>query len=177
MTAKIHIHIDRGGMPRSGVLNKKFDLFLDKNQIGSLGWGEKHTYSIPTGNHNLSLKYRHYDVYYNLDILAEEGKTVEIDSVMNMKKGGFIIFNKADGVTSARNYAGSSQTIEELMKSQKAAREEQVMAGCMIVGLFLSLAYNELSGFTLMGAIIGALIGTVAGNLLGMLINALRRKK
>ncbi len=176
MTAKLNIHIDRGGMPRSGILNKKFDLMLDDQVIGVLGWGQKRSYTIPDGKHILTLKYRKYDVTYKLDIQAEEGGTVNIDSVMNMKKGGFTIFNKADGTTSARNETGSSQTVEELLKSQKIAGEERVQMICSLAGLFISLAFNVIFGFTLMGALIAALIGLIVGSLLGVLINALRRK-
>ena len=176
MTAKLNVHIDRGGMPRSGVLNKKFDLLLDDQMIGALGWGEKRSFTIPAGRHILTLNYRHYNVYYKLEFQADEGGTADIDSVMNMKKGGFTIFNKADGRTSAFNETGSSQTPEELMKSQKIARDEQVQMVCSLAGLFISLAINVILGFTIMGALIAALIGVVVGSLLGVLINALRRK-
>jgi hypothetical protein len=177
MTAILNIQIDRGGMPRSGIMNKQFDLLIDDQPIAALGWGEIRSFNIPVGKHELVLKYRKYDVYYKLDIQAEEGGRVDIDSILDTKKGGFTIFNKADGTTSAHNETGSSQTVEELMKSQRRAREERVLAVCAIIGLFISMVVMLLFWFSVSGAIISALIGTLAGGLLGAGINALRRKK
>jgi hypothetical protein len=177
MTAILNIQIDRGGMPRSGIMNKQFDLFIDDQPIAALGWGEIRSFNIPVGKHGLTLKYRKFDICYKLDIQAEEGGRVDIDSFMDTKKGGFTIFNKANGTTSARDEAGSSQTVEKLEKSRRAAREEKVLAVCAIVGLFISMALMLFFWFSISGAIISALIGTLAGGLLGAGINALRRKK
>lgn len=177
MTAKLNIHIDRGGMPRSGILNKKFDLLLDDRVIGALGWGEKRSFTIPAGDHKLQLNYRHYNVYYKLDIHAKEGGTVDIDSVMNPKKGGFKLFNRSDGTTSEDRYGtGSSQTPGELLKSQTIAREELVVGACASAGILLFIVLNILTGGKIPGGFLGGIIGGGLGILVGIGINSLRRK-
>jgi hypothetical protein len=177
MTAKLTVRIDRGGMPRSGILNKKFDLFLDDRPLAALGWGEKRSFNIPAGKHILNLKYRHYDVDYTLEINPEEGGVVDIDSFMNMKKGGFTIFNRADGMTSTRNEASFSQTVEVLEKSRTVAKEEWVLGFCATAGAVTFVVLNILFGSAVPGGFLGGVIGGGLGALVGMGINSFRRKK
>lgn len=174
MTARLNIRIDRGGMPRSGILNKQFDLFLDDTALAYLGWGETRSFNIPAGKHTLTLKYRRFDVYYRLPIMAVEGQTVEIDSIMDTKKGGFTLFNRADGLSS--NSPGSGSTPhEELVKKGQAFGDEMTIGVCASACAILFVVLNILTGGQVPGGFLGGAIGGGLGALAGMGINALRK--
>ena len=175
MTARLNIRIDRGGMPRSGILNKKFDLLLDEKKIGALGWGEKRSFHIPAGNHKLTLFHRRLKISYCLDINTEEGGTVDIDSFMNMKGGGLTIFNRADGTSSALPGSGSTSS-EELVKIRKAASEELILGACASAGAILFVILNFVTGGLIPGGFLGGFLGAALGAALGAGINTLRRK-
>lgn len=175
MTAKLNIRVDRSGMPRSGVLNKPFDLLLDEKPLGALGWGEKQSYSIPAGNHKVALRYKRFDIYYRVDINAKEGETVELDSRMDTRKGGFNLINRMDGKSSDLPGSGSTP-FEEQVKIGKAYREKLTIGFCASIGLATFFVLNLMTGGIVPGGFVGGFIGGVLGALAGMGINALRRR-
>jgi hypothetical protein len=176
MTAKLSIHIDRGGMPRNGLLNKPFDLQFDDQKLGALSWGERKSYTIPAGAHRVTLKYRRHPVTYQLDIQAAEGGTVSLDSQMDMHGGGFTLFNPADGTRSGIE-SQEPKTIEEMMKRQRASSDYLVEGFCGMLGMVTFFILNLVTHGRVPGGFIGGFLGAVIGGLVGLWINKIRKKQ
>jgi hypothetical protein len=176
MTARLSIHIDRGGMPRNGLMNKPFDLELDSQVLGALSWGERKSYIIPAGTHQVTLKYRHHPATYQLDIQVAEGGTVALDSLMDMHGGGFTLFNPADGTRSGIE-SQESRTIEEMMRHQRGNSDYLVEGFCGMLGMATFLILNLATHGRVPGGFIGGFLGAVIGGLVGLWINKLRKKR
>jgi hypothetical protein len=170
MTTTLSIHIDRGGMPRSGRFNKAFDLLLDGTRIGALGWGERKTYTIAAGRHTVTLNYKPLPASYQLDIQAGEGGTVALDSRMDMHGGGFTLFNPADG-TRAGIENLQPDTIRAIMKRQRLSREVLIDGACSTAGIIVFFILSILTDGRVPGGFVGGFLGAVLGGLVGLGIN------
>lgn len=183
MTATLNIRIDRGGMIRGAKLNKPFFLLMDGNNLGEINWGDHRSFRIPAGKHILTLKYRPFEMWWALDILAAEGETVDVDSLMDMKKGKFTLYNRSNGMTSddcpASPNPEQMQLITKKTKSTLIRRFVVGIVGSICAGLGGFLAYLLYlgSGFgDRLVLFIMVFIGTFLGGLVGLGIAAIFKK-
>ena len=177
MPITLNIIIDKGMMPRSGLLNKQFRILVDNEKIGETSWGEKRRFALPAGKHTLTLQYKRADFAYHLDFEAGEAETVTIRGTLDPKQGGFFLYNLADGTMAANTSAdGSPVDLPTRLHKVRAANEEMLTGVCASVGAVVFVVLNFATHGVVPGGFLGGCIGGGLGAVVGMGINALRRK-
>jgi hypothetical protein len=177
MSTKLNVKINKGIMVKGPKYRKPFIVLLDNNALGDINWGEQRSYTIPTGTHNLTLKYRPVEMSHTMDFQASEGGTVFIESYMDREKGKFILINKSDGTTSDNQTdEPSAEYIQAITKKQQDAMDQKILGGCATAGAIMFVLLNFITRGVVPGGFIGGFIGAAVGGVIGAGINGLRRR-
>jgi hypothetical protein len=182
MSIRLDVIIDKGLMPRHGVLNKPLNLLLDNRIIADIDWGDKRSFEISAGKHTLTLKPKTGGTSNTLDFEASDGETITINSFLDMENGKLSLINMAE--------ISPADSLLKRRKKQVVTGKKiiSVSAGvCAGLGLCVGIIAPFIPNITrgifqfdyivgCSGGFIGFIIGGALGAAIGIVINALRRK-
>jgi hypothetical protein len=108
MPSRIVLRIHKGIMPKSGLLNKPLDIFIDNVKVKDIGWGQKAVMDVAAGRHDLAVSAKLGGSTANsVSIHALDGETVRISCYFDVGGTGFKLVNENDP---AANAATRTQT-------------------------------------------------------------------
>jgi hypothetical protein len=168
MSTTVEIKIEKGSMPRHGLLNQPLQINLDDQIIKDADWGDHRTYGITPGKHVLTVILKNKGISAPMAFSASEGDSVKLFCYIDRTKGGLTVIDLAD--------SNSAEIIADLGK--KASHDnERIISVCAFVGALAFVVLNILTNGAVPGGFIGGAIGGGVGALVGWVITALIRKK
>jgi hypothetical protein len=169
MAGKIHIHVDKGMMPRSGILHKPLWVLLDNAVIGDIGWGHTKDYEVPAGAHSIAVQNKRSDTSCPaIGIVVPDGETADIDCLMDTAGRLHIVDKKGKTPVNidAIPYNGSAKEQAKQKTGHQAAFNAICFIGCitLLAGLltrFTSLNLYDKSAvpFLLAGGLVFFALG------------------
>jgi hypothetical protein len=181
MTFQLNLKIEKGVMPRYGIMYKPLTIVLDNTNLRDIGWGEKASFLVPPGTHELILAAKAGGQSNTLTVAANEGEMVSVIGFLDTNKGGLYLYNEGDKNTleivrqDAFAKANIPEHVKEVNEKNRAANEWTISV-CAAVGAGIVYFLHGTIGI-LPGGFAGAAIGAGAGVVVGVLINALIRPK
>ena len=149
MPGKISIHVDKGMMPRSGILHKPLWVLLDSAVLGDIGWGHTKAYEIPAGKHSIAIQNKRSKTTFTpLEFEATDGETMDFNCLMDTA-GRLHIVDKKDKKPikiEPIQYSKSARTQVQQNKNHQAAVGVIFFIGCitLIAGLITQFTSFDL---------------------------------
>jgi hypothetical protein len=181
MTFQLNLKIEKGVMPRYGIMYKPLTIVLDNVNLRDIGWGEKASFVVPPGTHTLVLVAKAGGQSNPLMVAANDGDLINVIGFLDTKKGGLYLYNEGDKNTleilrqDALAKVNIPEHVKEVNEKNKAANEWTISV-CAAVGAGIVYFIHGTIGI-LPGGFAGAAIGAGVGVAVGLLINALFRPR
>jgi len=167
MSTTVEIKIEKGMMPRHGLLNKPLQIKLDDQIIEAADWGDLRTYTITPGVHTLTVIMKNKNISMPKQFSASDGDSVKL----------FCFIDRTQGVLSVIDLA-EADAVEIAAKLGKTAShdKERIISVCAFLGAMTFVILNILTNGAVPGGFIGGAIGALVGTLFGWVITSIVRK-
>lgn len=168
MSTTVEIKIEKGVMPRHGLLNQPLQINLDDQIIKDADWGDRRSYGITPGKHVLTVILKNKGITAPMAFSASKGDSVKLFCYIDRTKGELTVIDLAD--------PNSAEITANLGK--KASHDnERIISVCAFVGALAFIVLNILTNGAVPGGLIGGAIGGGIGALIGILITSIRQKQ
>jgi hypothetical protein len=148
MPGQISIHIDKGMMPRSGVLHRPLWILFDNAVLGDIGWGHTKTFEIPPGKHSIALQNKRSKTAFTaLEFEAINGESTNINCLMDTAGRLHIVNSKDKGPIKIEPIQYDERAQADVMQNKKhhAAVGVLYFIGCITLLAGLITQFTSLN--------------------------------